>query len=373
MNGHGMKKEGAFWRKARRAMAMFAAAAGLTALPSAIAPGALVQGGFAPALGLAALGGPTALAAQETHVVVVAGLGGEARFREAFVEWGATLHDAALAAGVAPERVHFLAEDPQMDPARIGGRSTAEEVEAVLGRVAREAAAGDRVLLVLLGHGAGSGENSRVSLPGPSLRAADYARLLDAIPARSVAVVNAASASGDFIPVLAGEGRVVITATRSAQQRNATVFGGHFVEAFAGNRADLDRDGRVSLLEAFEYARRETERHFVERGLLASEHAMFAEGPDARGAHELPEGAGVLARSFVLAPAVPTVAVDDPEVAARLQELYAVRAELETRLDELVARRDRMDPQEHQVAMQQVLVELARLGQEIRALEGGGS
>lgn len=301
------------------------------------------------------------LAAQETHVVIVAGLGGEERFRQTFVEWGRTLADAALAAGVAPERIRFLAEDPAMDPARIHGRSTAPEVEAALEEVARRASAQDRVLLVLLGHGSGAGEESRVSLPGPSLRAADYARLLDALPTRRVAVVNTASASGDFIPVLAAEGRIVITATRSASQRNATVFGGHFVDAFVEDRADLDRDGRVSLLEAFEYASQETERHFSDRGLLASENALLAEGTE------------TLARTFVLEPASGPVVVDDPETAARLEALYGQRDELEGRLEELAARRDAMDPEEYQAALQPLLVELARVGQEIRALEPGGA
>jgi hypothetical protein len=313
--------------------------------------------------------------APTTHVLIVAGLGGEERFRRTFLEWGLAMREAALDAGVPPGAVRLLTEDPGADPERIGGRSTREEVERAFAEIAADAGPSDRVLLLLIGHGSGSGAESRLSLPGPSLTAADYGRLLDALPTRSVAVVNAASASGDFIPVLAAEGRVVITATRSASQRNATVFGGHFVAAFAHGAADLDRDGRVSLLEAFEYARRETERHYRDRGLVESERALLAEGPGGRGvARPLEEeGMGTLARAFVLEGGTAAVAgVTDPEAAARLRELHAERDRLEARMAALAADRGSMDPEAYEAALEAVLLELARVGREIRAIEEGG-
>ena len=53
---------------------------------------------------------------------------------------------------------------------------------------------------------------------------------------------------------------VVVTATKSPAQRNETQFASHFVAALAGQDADADRDGKVSVLEAFQYAGREVER-----------------------------------------------------------------------------------------------------------------
>ena len=50
--------------------------------------------------------------------------------------------------------------------------------------------------------------------------------------------------------------RVVITATRSGGERNATRFGGFWAEALASDEADRDKDGTVTAQEAYDYARR---------------------------------------------------------------------------------------------------------------------
>ena len=313
---------------------------------------------------------PSSLSGQEAHLLIVAGLGGEPHYQESFVEWGERMVESALAAGVAPERVTFLAEDPEASPERIEARSTREEVEAALRRIEERSAPDDRVLLLLIGHGSGSGGESLVNLPGPSLQATDYSALLDNLAPRQIAIVNTASASGDFIPVLAGEGRIVITATRSSQQRNATIFGQYFVEAFSTEGADFDRDGRISLLEAFEYARIETERHFRERNLLPSETALLEDRPDGRGISD-PGGegeVGLLASRFFLG--VETDLPDSPEPGddSPLAELLEAQERLEADVRELSRRADTLEPGEYRERMESLLVELARIGQEIRRL-----
>ena len=57
--------------------------------------------------------------------------------------------------------------------------------------------------------------------------------------------VNTASASGPFIEALAAPGRTIVTATRNGAERFATLFGGYFVDALAGDAADADKNGRV--------------------------------------------------------------------------------------------------------------------------------
>jgi len=316
-------------------------------------------------------GTPATVDAQETHLLVISGLGGDAEFRENFLDWGTRLVDGAAAAGVARGNITFLAEDPDADPERIRARSTADEIEAAFAGIAARAAPEDRVMVVLIGHGSGSGGNSRVSIPGPSLTVADYERLLASLAPRSVALVNTASASGDFVPTLAGEGRVVVTATRSAQQRNATIFPRHFVEAFAGEGADLDRDGRVSLLEAFEYARQETERHFRDRGLLASEQALIEDRAQGRGV-TLPmeeSEVGTLAARFFLQGVVPATVAGDGEEAEEIRRLYREQDRLETEIAQLSQRRGTLGEEAYQEQLQALLLRLATIGQEIRTIE----
>ena len=68
---------------------------------------------------------------------------------------------------------------------------------------------------------------------------------------RPLAVINCASASAPFLNRLAGENRVVITATKSGDEQNFARFGQYISAAIADRGADLDKDGQVSLLEAY--------------------------------------------------------------------------------------------------------------------------
>jgi hypothetical protein len=304
--------------------------------------------------------------------LIVAGLGGEPQYRESFLEWGTQLGDAAMEAGVKPENVIFLAENPEAAAGRVRARSTREEVERAFREIAERASPEDRVLVVLIGHGTGSGGESRVSLPGGSLLLSDYQRLVDLLSPRMVAFVNVASASGDFAAELAGEGRVVVTATRSSQQRNATIFGGHFVRAFVGDGADLDRDGRVSILEAFEFGRQETERHYRDRGLISPEQALLEDRAEGSGV-PLPmedDAVGNLAARFFLESVVPASVAGDAN-AARLRELYLRQEALEVEIATLGQRRGTMEPAAYQAALEPLLLELATVGQEIRRIEEG--
>ena len=64
----------------------------------------------------------------------------------------------------------------------------------------------------------------KLNLPGPDIDGAELLKLLAAVPARSQLVVNTTSASGAMLETWAGDGRTLITATRSGFERNATRF-----------------------------------------------------------------------------------------------------------------------------------------------------
>ncbi len=311
-------------------------------------------------------------AASQSHLLVVSGLGGEPRYSEMFHEWAASLADAAeTRMGVPAERVTVLTEKPERDPGRVDGRATREGVLAALGRIAAEAGAGDAVFLILLGHGSGDGEVSRLNLPGPDLTAADLAAELAALKTQKVVVVNAASASGGFIEKLSGRNRTIITATQSPFETNETRFGGFFVQALAGDGADADKDGRVSMLEAFDFARREVEREYREGNRMLTEHALLDDDGDGKGSREPAprDGDGAVARTLFLAGggAAASGASDSPE----LRALRDRQRELEGEVEALRARREAMADADYQQELERLLLELARTGQAIR--ERGGS
>ena len=313
-------------------------------------------------------------AAQQTHLVVVSGASGAEEYRERFHEWGLTVVRAAVDKyGLDDADVVWLAERPEMDPL-IDGPSRRENIEAALGELSGRAGADDAVMIVLIGHGSSSGGESRFNVPGRDLSAADFAFLVERFGTRPVVFVNTASASGDFISEISGPNRTVITATRSPRERNATRFAGFFADAFAGEMADTDKDERVSVLEAFAYARREVERSFEEEGLLATEHALLDDNGDGEGSDFEDEGDldGALARTVFLSRGGGRVTeaeiAADPELAA----LYGRRQELEERIATLTALRDTMDEERYEAELEELLVELTLTTRAIREKQGGG-
>ncbi len=307
-----------------------------------------------------------------THLVVVSGLGGDPELAARFVEWSAGIADAGEKSGLPDSNRAWLSEDPSVDP-RIDGPSTREGIQASLTDLADRVSASDRVLLVLFGHGTEREGSPRLNLPGPDLTAEEWGILLDALDVRTVGFVNTASASGGFVPVLSAEGRVIITATRSGRERNLTRFGEHFARAWGDSGADTDKDGRVSLLEAYEFARLEVAREYESQDLLLSEHSLIDDDGDGTGAHE-PDplaGDGRLARTFFLtgtgrAPAVAGPATDDPELAA----LYAETARIEAAIADLRGARESLPVEEYESRLEELLVQLALTGRAIREAEG---
>jgi hypothetical protein len=305
-------------------------------------------------------------------------VGGEPRYQEAFHEQATGLATAAeKQMGLPAESVWCLTEKPDRAPAVIDARSDREGVERAFEALGETSRAGDLVLVVLIGHGSDRGGEARFNLPGRDMTPADFEALLDRLPGRRVALVNTASASGGWVSALAGEDRVIVTATRSGMERNQTIFGRFFVEALTGDGADTDKNGRVSLLEAYEYARREVQRFYEGEGRLQTEHALLEDDGDGEGSGEPDPGAGDgrLARVAFLAPAAgvgaAAMAVDatgNPALAALLAE----RVDLEARLEGLKGRRDSMPQADYDAELEELLVELALKSRAIRDASGEG-
>jgi hypothetical protein len=297
------------------------------------------------------------VAAAQAHLLIVSGLGGEPRYVNDFHAWGTAMVDAATERmGLPAENVIFLAEDPQRDPQKIDGISNRDEILRAVERIAARAGADERIMVLLIGHGAADARGSRLNLPGPDITAEELAELLQVFGNRPLVVVNTASASGDFQEALAAEHRTVITATRSGMERNETMFGKFFVEAFASEGADADRDTRVTIEEAFTYANTETERAYENNNQLQMEHSRM-------------EGDLELAKVFHLgAPVTAALPADAPPA---LRALYEERQRLELAVDALRARRTQMEAAAYQTELEGLLLELARTNRSIQ--ETGGS
>ena len=309
-------------------------------------------------------------------LVIVAGVGGTPEHRERFSGWARDVCAAGLRAPV-PARVRVLverlpgdgeADDPCAPVARSTQEELAREIEAARG------AGATGLVLVLIGHGSAGG-SPRFQLPGPDLSPERLDEILDAFGSGPVTVAHLGSAAGAFVPALAGPGRVVLAATR-ANETNETRFPRHFIAALDGDEGDRNKDGRLSVLEVFDFARRGVEREYEQEGLLRTEHALLDDNGDGVGSLE-PEMAagtdGVLAARRALlirsTGGLAEASADTPEI----RRLVAERDALAARVDALREAREGMEEEAYLAELETLLLQIAELAERIAALreEGG--
>ena len=148
--------------------------------------------------------------------------------------------------------------------------ATLQQVTATLSTLAGRLTASDRLFLFIIDHG-GFDDGQRESYAwlwgGERLYASRLAQLLDNFHVASMSLVLGMCHSGGFVDALRGDNRVIATSCAVSEESWAChdqpydefVYGwtcavaGHDVEGHAVN-ADADRDGSVSMAEAFSYA-----------------------------------------------------------------------------------------------------------------------
>jgi hypothetical protein len=314
-----------------------------------------------------------AAAGAQTRVLVVTGLGGEEQYHAQFMALGdrltAALHDRF---SIPDSNIAWLGEDSTAKSVRYRGISTAPNIHREIDRIVARVRPGDQVVIVLIGHGNGDGEDTKFNIPGPDPSAHDFKVILDRFMAQRVAFLDLTTASGDVIGVLSAPNRIVVTATKSSFERNESQFARFFVEALdKPGVADIDKDGRVSLLEAYRYAVAETRRSYQNDERLITEHAQLDDNGDGKGT-DLPDGRGpgdgLLARRFFLdAGAVAArLAASDPQLA----KLYADKFATEDQVDALKQRKASMTEDAYYAELEPLLLSLARIARDIRRLEG---
>jgi hypothetical protein len=238
-------------------------------------------------------------------------------------------------------------------------RSTRANVQRVFAGLQTRVTGGDIVFVLLIGHGTAADDDAKFNLVGPDLSSTEWAALLK--PLRGpVVFVNTTGGSFPFLRRLSGSGRVIVTATDSSAQQFETTFPQFFIQAFDESAADVDKNGRVSVWEAFNFASTAVRRSFDQRGELPTERALLDDNGDGTGREaQNPGPDGTLARSIYLA--AESSAADGPE------DLLKQRAELQRRLDDLRLRKaSSTDPSRFDAEIEALILEIARISREIR-------
>ena len=295
--------------------------------------------------------------AGERYAIVVSGASGGEKYAAQQQKWRTELGTALRVTLAIPEANVLVFSEDGSDSLK----ATAENVRTVFADLRRRVTAEDTLLVVLLGHGTFDGSDAKFNLVGPDLTAAEWKGLIDGLAARLI-VVNTTASSFPFLEELSKKGRVVITATDSTQQRFATVFPEYFVKAMADVSSDFDKNGRMSIWEIFAAASAGVKQYYEQRGQLSTERPLLDDDGDQVGREaQAPGMDGALARALHL-DADPGSVSGDVVIAA----LERQRSVLEAQLEDLKGRRSSMSDADYQAELERILVQLARVAQQIR-------
>ncbi|HTW67992.1 MAG TPA: hypothetical protein VME17_25430 [Bryobacteraceae bacterium] len=288
-----------------------------------------------------------------TYYVTVAGLGGEPDYEQRF-ESQAQEIDKLLHGSNSDAKVTTL----------YGAQATKVNIQNVMSQVAREAKPSDAFVLMLIGHGTFDGYDYKMNLPGPDMTGLELATLMDHIPCTRQLVVNMTSASGGSRAAFEKANRVVITATKSGGEKNATVFARFWVEALRDPSADTDKNQAISALEAFIYAETKTAQIYDTQKRLATEHPTLEDTGQGDGERKpSPEnGEGLKAAQFTL------LRIGSAQIEANTPEkkaLLAKRDDLEEQIDKLKYEKAAMPADEYKKQLEALLIDLAKTQAEL--------
>jgi hypothetical protein len=330
---------------------------------------AVKRGQRAPCTALAAAFFWAALAASaaaaDRYALIVTGATAGSQYAFKYDGWRvslATLFRTQF--GFPHDHVIVLAEAPSDSEGPDVAKATRENVRAALNDLARRARDEDIVFVMLAGHGAtGDADEAKFNLVGPDLSADEWAALTRPIPGRIV-FVNGATASFPFLQKLAGPRRIVITATAMPTQLYETIFPEYFIGAFHEAAADADKNGRVSIWEAFVFASGGVRKWFADRGQLPTERPLLDDTGDGIGREATDvSGArqdGEIAKITFLEAERPIDA--RPEMSALVTRRAALAAEVEA----LRTRQATMPQTEYQSRLEALLLQIAQLDRQIR-------
>jgi len=299
--------------------------------------------------------------------LLVSGISGDPELQKGYLKELVDLR-GILEGPLAFPSNHVIAlfDKPDMDPVHIQSLSNRENLAKACKDIASRAGKEDLVFIFLEGHGDFDGKSYKFNLVGPDPSGEEMAAMFYAIPAQRYIVVNATNCSGGSQEALIGKGKTVVTATKSGNEKNLTHFGRFFVDALAGNNADVDKNGRVSVFEAFNYAARKVEEYYTKDGSLQTEHPIINDNGAAHALalSEIGEHDALLSRAAYLDRGSPaTIQADlSPEAQALAKEAQS----LERQIEQLKSAKDEMSQADYEKKLEDLLVKLAEVQAKLR-------
>jgi hypothetical protein len=214
------------------------------------------------------LGLSSPLQARDLDILIVVGTPGEDQYAKLFDAQVTTWKEACAKAGV---KVKVIGQDKD-----------GEDIKLLESALKKAVTVKDGQFWFIM-IGTFDGREAKFNLRGPDLTARQLGDWLKPMQ-RELVLINTASASAGFMQHLLGQGRVIISSTKGADEIYYTRFGEYFAPAIAGlPEADLDQDKQVSLLEAFLHASKKAGEFYEKEQRLATEHALIEDNGDGIG------------------------------------------------------------------------------------------
>jgi len=307
---------------------------------------------------------------KQKFAVILTGAAATDDIRRRFRQWSVDLHDVLVEQyGYGTDHVILLLDDGENigdAGERVNGGTSLDEIYDAFDALLPQVSEGDQISVFMIGHGTSSSGEAKFNNVGPDITGAEFAAILDEFSAQDIVVINTTSASFEFSRALSAPGRIIISATRSRAERYDPIFAGYLIRGLNEHAADIDRNGRVSLLELFNYATRNVARWYDEAGRLSTETAviddtgngMFSREPGPR------ESDGLLAEIAY----VDAIQADDGKQSPEAMTVRAQMQELERAVVLLRGQKDNYLENDYWSRLETLLVDLARATRRYNAL-----
>lgn len=228
--------------------------------------------------------------------VIVSGSSGDARHARWFWNSSTWIYRVLKEKyGYEDENIYYLYEEPTRaarqeedeDKNRkvvIDGKATLGNFRKILEHLEGIVAEGDRLFFFMIGHAGFHNGDSWHDLVGEDLSGAEFGRRLDRLKTKNIVAVFSPCQTEGFILKAGKPGRVILTSTRR-NENNCAGVAEAAIRGLEDSKYDLDKDGRLSLYEAYESVVQEQVDWYRSHGLRQSEHALIDDNGDARGSY----------------------------------------------------------------------------------------
>lgn len=143
----------------------------------------------------------------------------------------------------------------------------------------------DRFIFYYTGQANVIGEQLRINLPDKDITQEQLSGLIKNIKSSSMLIVLDCPASGLAVKELSGAGRIIICSC-TAEQRFSIKFSEFFIPALSDIETDIDKNGKISILEAFIVTTKNVQEWYQQKQLIITETPVLDDNGDGKASKE---------------------------------------------------------------------------------------